>query len=174
MSARRRCLLLLLAAALGAGCSAGVRPAKTQLEVRQYQTYAFDTPDSKLVMKGLFNVLQDDGYVVRNAVIELGLITATKETDLAPGRTGQTVLAFGGWYNRGVQDVAIPQKIEVYDFTGNVTEFGRQTRVRVSFQRKVLDGRGNVVDVMPISDPVFYQDFFSRMDKSVYLQKERL
>lgn len=174
MSALRRCLLLLLAAALGAGCSPGVRPAKTQLEVRQYQTYAFDTPDSNLVMKGLFNVLQDDGYVVRNAVIELGLITATKETDLAPGRTGQTVLAFGSWYNRGFQDVPIPQKIEVYDFTGNVTEFGRQTRVRVSFQRKVLDGRGNVVDVMPISDPVFYQDFFSRMDKSVYLQKERL
>jgi hypothetical protein len=31
-----------------------------------------------------------------------------------------------------------------------------------------------VVEVTAISDPVFYQDFFSRMDKSVYLQKERL
>jgi hypothetical protein len=174
VSAAQRSLLLLLVTTVAAGCSAGIRPAKTQLEVRQYQTYAFDTPDSKLVMKGLFNVLQDDGYVVRNAVIELGLITATKETDLAPGRSGQTVLAFGGWYSRGLQDLPIPQKIEVYDFTGNVTEFGPQTRVRVSFQRKVLDSRGNAVEVVSISDPVFYQDFFSRLDKSVYLQKERL
>jgi hypothetical protein len=171
VSAVRRTLLLL--AALGAGCSAGIQPARTQLEVRQYQTYAFDTPDSKLVMKGLFNVLQDDGYVVKNAVIELGLITATRETDLAPGRSGQTVLTFSGGQNRPYE-VPIAQKIEVRDFTGNVTEFGQQTRVRVSFQRKVLDSRGALVEVAPISDPVFYQDFFSRLDKSVYLQRERL
>ena len=60
------------------------------------------------------------------------------------------------------------------DFTGNVSEFGQQTKVRVSFQRKVLDNRGDVVEVEPIDDPVFYQDFFSRMDKSLYLQKEHL
>jgi hypothetical protein len=170
----RRSLLLLLAAALTAGCAARVKPVQTQLEVRQYQTYTFDTSDSKLVMKGLFNVLQDDGYVVRNAVIELGLITATKEIDLAPGRTGQPVFAMGSVALGRVQEVPIPQKIEVRDFTGNVTEFGAQTRVRVSFQLKVLDGRGAVVEVMPITDAVFYQDFFSRLDKSVYLQRERL
>ena len=175
MPAVRRFLLLLLAAAITAGCGAGIQPAKTQLEVREFQTYTFDTSDSKLVMKGLFNVLQDDGYVVRNAVIELGLITATKEIDLAPGRSSQTVLAVGGGViSRFPQEAAIPQKIEVRDFTGNVTEFGERTRVRVSFQRKVLDSRGTVVEVTPINDPVFYQDFFSRMDKSVYLQKERL
>lgn len=174
MAALRRSLLLLLAVALTAGCAARVRPIQTQLEVRQYQTYTFDTSDSKLVMKGLFNVLQDDGYVVRNAVIELGLITATKETDLAPGRSGQPVLVIGGSFSRSTQDAPIPHKIEVRDFTGNVTEFGPQTRVRVSFQQKVLDSRGALVEVTPISDPVFYQDFFSRLDKSVYLQRERL
>jgi hypothetical protein len=46
--------------------------------------------------------------------------------------------------------------------------------VRASFQRKVLDNRGGVLQVEPIDDPKFYQDFFSRMDKSVYLQKEQL
>jgi hypothetical protein len=174
VTALGRSLLVLLAAALTAGCAARVKPVQTQLEMRQYQTYAFDTGDSKLVMKGLFNVLQDDGYVVRNAVIELGLITATKEIDLAPGRSGQPVFAMGGVAFGRVQEVPIPQKIEVRDFTGNVTEFGAQTRVRVSFQLKVLDSRGAVVEVMPITDPVFYQDFFSRLDKSVYLQRERL
>jgi hypothetical protein len=174
MAALRCSLLLLLAVAVTAGCAARIQPIQSQLEVRQYQTYTFDTSDSKLVMKGLFNVLQDDGYVVRNAVIELGLITATKETDLAPGRSGQPVLVIGGSFGRSMQDAPIPHKIEVRDFTGNVTEFGQHTRVRVSFQRKVLDSRGSLVEVTPISDPVFYQDFFSRMDKSVYLQRERL
>ena len=60
------------------------------------------------------------------------------------------------------------------DFTGNVSEFGRQTKVRVSFQRKVLDNRGDVVAVEPIDDGEFYLDFFSRMDKSLFLQKEKL
>ena len=65
-------------------------------------------------------------------------------------------------------------KLEVNDFTGNVTELGQQTRIRISFQRKVLDNRGQIIDVRPIDDPVFYRDFFSRIDKSVYLQKEHL
>jgi hypothetical protein len=38
----------------------------------------------------------------------------------------------------------------------------------------VLDNRGGVLNVGRIDDPKFYQDFFSRMDKSVYLQSERL
>lgn len=162
-------------ACVTAGCGQAIRPVKTQLQIREFQTYTFDTADTKLVMKGLFNVLQDDGYVVRNAVVELGLITATREVDLAPGRSGQPVLAIGGVLgNRGPQEVPIAEKIEVRDFTGNVSEFGERTRVRVSFQRKILNSRGNLVEVAPIEDPLFYQDFFSRMDKSVYLQRERL
>jgi hypothetical protein len=166
-----RHLLHLAAAACIAGCAAGVAPEQTQLEVRAVQTRTFDTADTKLVMKAMFNVLQDDGYVVKNAVVDLGLITAAKETDLAPGRSDPAsgeVFVGPGW------GLATYRKTEVRDFTGNVSEFGRQTKVRVSFQRKVLDNRGGVLNVERIDDPKFYQDFFSRMDKSVYLQSERL
>ena len=173
MRGRGAFVLLLAGAVLGAGCGQGIRPAKTQLEVREFQTYTFETGDTRLVMKSLFNVLQDDGYVVRNAVVELGLITATREIDLAPGRYGQTVL-LGPFGSRGPHEIAIPEKIEVRDFTGNVSEFGERTKVRVSFQRKVLNSRGALVEVTPIDDPAFYRDFFSRMNKSVYLQRERL
>jgi len=92
----------------------------------------------------------------------------------SPGRSGgDTVRAIGRIAVIG-PPAAADSKIEVRDFTGNVTASGEHTTVRVSFQRKVLDGRGNVVEVNPIEDLVFYRDFFSRMDKSVYLQKERL
>jgi hypothetical protein len=185
MRSARLALLLLAAVACAGGCATGVPPAKTQLEVREFQTRTFDTADSKLVLKAMFNVLQDDGYVVKNAVTELGLITAAKEIDLAPGQSGTTGDIFGGMGGvviGGRGGIVIgPQggtpafrKTEVRDFTGNVSEFGQQTKVRISFQRKVLDNRGQVVEVQPIEDPTFYQDFFSRMDKSLYLQKEQL
>jgi len=170
MFAARRCLLLLVMAALSAACAPSIPPTKTQLEVREFQTYTFDTADSKLVMKAMFNALQDDGYVVRNAVIELGLITASKEIDLAPGRYTDNI--GGGVF--GWQLAPAFAKLEVNDFTGNVTELGEQTRIRISFQRKVLDSHGQIIEVQPIEDPVFYRDFFSRVDKSVYLQKEHL
>jgi len=179
-----RRLLVVAAAVVVAGCKAAAPAPQTQLEVREYQTRSFDTADTKLVLKAMFNVLQDDGYVVKNAVVDLGLITAEKEIDVAPGRSGTnggllgglggTVILgrHGGVVLGGPPAPSTYRKTEVRDFTGNVSEFGKQTKVRVSFQRKVLDNRGNVVEVEPIDDLKFYQDFFSRMDKSLYLQKE--
>lgn len=171
--------------ALAAGCFPPATPPPTQLEVREYQTRTFDTADTALVMKAMLNVLQDDGFVVKNAVVDLGLITAQRESDLAPGRSGAGGgfgglggIVIGGTGPGGVvigsQSENTFSKTEVRDFTGNVSAFGQQTKVRVSFQRKVLDNRGQVVEVEPISDLDTYQRFFSRMDKSLFLQKENL
>ena len=171
MSEVRLCLLLLALAALAAGCVPTIAPSRSALEVRAFQTYTFDTADIKLVMKAMLNALQDEGYVVRNAVTELGLITASKDIDLAPRRYSDGFTG-GGFHHWPAEPTFA--KLEVNDFTGNVTELGQQTRIRISFQRKVLDNRGQIIEVQVIDDPVFYRDFFSRIDKSVYLQKEHL
>lgn len=176
---------LLLIAAVSTGCAPVAQPPKTQLEIREYQTRLFDTADQALVLKAMFNVLQDDGYVVKNAVVELGLITAVREIDLAPGRSGASDggifgggVIIGGTGPGGIIIGPPPPsgfpKTEVLDFTGNVSPAGTQTRVRVSFQRKVLDNDGDVVTVEPVGDLTVYQEFFSRMDKSLFLQKENL
>ncbi len=174
-----RRLLLLIALGGFAGCAYTPPPSRSQLEVRQAQTRDFDTPDAKLVMKAMLNVLQDEGYVVKNAVVDLGLITAAKDVDLAPGRSGAESGGLGGavvvgGIVLGRQSASRYRKTEQRDFTGNVSEFGQQTRVRVSFQRRVLDNKGQVVGVETVDDPEVYQDFFSRMDKSVFLQRENL
>jgi len=57
-------------------------PPKTQLEIREFQTRDYDTSDVKMVMKSLLNVLQDDSYIVKNANVELGLLSASKEVDV--------------------------------------------------------------------------------------------
>ena len=50
------------------------KPPRSQLEIRQEQTREYDTHDTRLVMKALLNVLQDDGFIVKNAVVDLHLL----------------------------------------------------------------------------------------------------
>jgi hypothetical protein len=37
---------------------------------------------------------------------------------------------------------------------------------------KVLDNNGQVMAVDRVEDPRFYQDFFSRVDKGIFIEKE--
>lgn len=177
-------------ALLAPACAVPREPPKTQLETREYQTRDFDTGDARLVMKAMLNVLQDEGYVVKNAVVDLGLITASREVDLSPNRSGEggddvlgalgsPTVIFGGSGGiliggGGGGGGGRWRKTEVVDCTSNVSEFGSQTRVRVSFQRKILDNRGATMKTEPVDDPAFYQTFFSKVDKAIFLQRERL
>jgi len=63
----------------------------TQLETREFQTRMFDTNNIKLVMKAMVNVLQDDNYIITNAVTDLGVIMAKKEIDLGRAPRGSNV-----------------------------------------------------------------------------------
>ncbi len=56
--------------------------------------------------------------------------------------------------------------------TINVSEFSSRYKVRAVFQRKVLNNRGEITSIENIDDMKFYQDFFSKLDKSIFLQKE--
>ena len=88
----KKIISLLFAVVLIVGCTVvsqqqSVQPPQTQLQTRQFQTREFDTNDTKLIMKAVLNVLQDDGFVVKNAVVDLGLKSPTKEINLG-GRGG--------------------------------------------------------------------------------------
>ncbi|WP_297987688.1 hypothetical protein, partial [uncultured Anoxybacillus sp.] len=135
------------------GCATtGVTPPKTQLQIREFQTRLYDTNDVKMVMKALLNVLQDEGFIVKHASVDLGLLNATKEVDVE--KKGEAILlvllvgADARW-----------KKNSIIECTGNVSEFGKQVRVRVNFQMKLLDNRGNVIKVGQVEDLKYYQDF---------------
>ncbi len=158
-------LLLFL---LMTGCvSLPQAPQKTQLEIREFQTRAYDTKDVKMVMKSLLNVLQDDGFIVKNANVELGLLTATKEVDVENKNTALVAALLGGHEARW-------DKNSIIESSANVSEHGKQTRVRVNFQLKTLNNKSEVVDVKQIEDQAHYQEFFSKVDKGIFIQKEKL
>ncbi|MBI2794972.1 MAG: hypothetical protein HYX66_10035 [Ignavibacteria bacterium] len=157
---------------------------KTQLQIREIQTREFDTNDVKLVMKALLNVLQDDGFVVKNAVTELGLITASMELQISTKTSGKSDLwndifesmsKISGQHSTSNTHQTLKfDKFKVVDVSINVSEFGTRTKVRANFQAKILDNDGQPSSIYTIEDPKFYRDFFSRVDKGIFLQKQGL
>ena len=160
------CLSSLLFGFLACATTTSTVP-KTQLQIRQFQTRDFAVKDSKLVMKACLNVLQDDGYIVKNANTELGLLTATKEVDVENKGTAFLAVLFAGNQARWKKNTIIECSL-------NVGEFAKKTTVRANFQMKTMNNKGEVVDVKTVEDQTFYQDFFSKVDKGIFLGKHKL
>ena len=165
---RRIWSLSLISFLFLAGCvTTGAGPQKTQLQIREFQTRSYETKDTKMVMKSLLNVLQDDGFIVKNANVELGLLTATKEVDVENKGEAFLMAFLAGRDARW-------KKNSVIECSANVSEFGTQTRVRVNFQLKVMNNRNEVMGVQQVEDPNYYQEFFSKVDKGIFIEKEKL
>ena len=50
----------------------------------------------------------------------------------------------------------------------------RSTRVRFNFQKKTYDNRGAVMEIVQVQDQKFYQEFLAKIDKGIFLAKEKL
>lgn len=145
-------------------------PKKTQLEKRQFQTREYDSTDKTLVMKAILNVLQDEGFIVNNANPLLGFISGEKEFDLSDksidvqkefGKSTRTL----NW--NGV-------RVAVVEATVNVTEYGKEMKIRINFKRKLLNIYGNAQSIDDVDDENYYQDFFAKVDKAIFLQKQKI
>lgn len=145
-------------------------PQKTQLEKRQFQTRMYDCTDKTLIMKAMLNVLQDEGFIVNNANPLLGFISGAKEFDVTDksinideefGTTKKSLT----W--QGV-------RVATIESTANVTEYGKQIKVRITFKRKLLNMYGNAQSINEIDDEKYYQDFFAKVDKAIFLQKQKI
>lgn len=161
---------LILLAPLMVLCLAGCgvhpkEPPMTQLQIREIQSRDFDTDNHKLVMKSMINVLQDDGFIIKNAVSDLGLLSAEKNIDVENSSHVFLITLLEGKHARW-------EKQEVLEASGNVSEFGSKIRVRMNFQTKVMDNYGCPKDIKTIYDPQMYQEFFEKVSKSIFLQQQ--
>ena len=53
-----------------------------------------------------------------------------------------------------------------------VTPNGEHMRLRVNFEEEVQNDHGGVNRALPVQDEKVYQDFFTRVDKSLFLERE--
>jgi len=153
------------------------------------------------ILKLIVNTLLDDGYIIKNVNTDLGIITAEKGFAIKEEEARNSsiwtdvileaiiVLTLGiillvskdkkdSVDKRSSPPPQINNKEELYEknkiieTTINVSEFSSGYKVRAVFQKKVLNNRGEITSIENIDDMKFYQDFFSKLDKSIFLQKE--
>lgn len=140
----------------------------TQLQIREIQTRTFEKKNAKAVLKEMLNVLQDDAFIVKHANLDLGLLSGEKDIDIENGWD-----RFFGIMMRGNQQGSWA-KNSVVEVSANVTQFGGDTKVRVNFQRKIYDNFGRVIKVVQIYDQHYYQEFFSKVHKGLFIQEEQI
>ena len=161
-----RAAVLLSTMALLAAC-AGQKPPQTQLQIREFQTRNFDQTDTKLAMKAMMNVLQDDGFIIKQGSMDLGLLSAEKQVDVESHGEAFWAVFWAGSNARY-------KKNSIFECSINVSEFGQGVRVRANFQMRLINNKGELMEVKPITDEKYYQDFFAKVDKALFLAKEKL
>ena len=158
----------LASVALLTGCApTTVQAPPTQLEIREIQTKEFDTPNTKLVLKSMMNVLQDEGYILKNVVPDVGLLSAEKNVDVE-NKTHAVLLKLIGDPN------ARWNKHNLVEVSANVSEFGSKTRVRINFQTKTFDNFGCANSVKSITDTEYYQSFFEKVSKGIFIEANEI
>ncbi len=105
------------------------------VNLRSFQTRAFDTTDKHKMMRTTIAVLQDLGFIIDKTDEDLGLITGTKLS-------------------------------------------GYQIRMTVIVQprgEKQLSVRASAIyNDKPIEDPLPYQDFFTALEKGIFLTAQQI
>ncbi len=158
----------IILALIGSGCvSQTTEQPMTQLQIREIQTRQFDNKDAKAVLKEMINVLQDEAFIVKHANLDLGLLAGEKDIDIEDSWN-----RFFSVMHHGHQ--ASWNKNALIEVSANVTQFGQNSKVRVNFQRKIFDNFGRVVKVIQIYDENYYQEFFNKVHKGLFIQEEKI
>ena len=129
---------LIVAMMLLVGCAtqnSHVLSGGSAVELRSFQTRAFDTTDKHKMMRTTIAVLQDLGFIIDKADEDLGLVTGTK---LSGYQIRMTVIV----QPRGEKQLAV--------------------RASAIYNNE------------PIEDPMPYQDFFTALEKGIFLTAQKI
>jgi hypothetical protein len=147
--------------------------SQSSLEIRKMQTRKFETKDEVELLSAGAAQLQDMGYLIDETEKNVGLLVASKDADATDG--GQvaamiTVAILTG----AAPPIDKTQKIRVCFVTIPSRTHPGSYLARITFQRIVWNDRGRIARVETIQDPEIYQDFFSRLSKSVFLEANQI
>ena len=171
----------LLATTLVAGCSFNARrgaddllaapqqPAESSpLRLRQLQTREYGTGNGSLVMRAVIGSLQDEGFVVTSADAQLGLVNARLEAPHDESRSRRDQRRY--WFAAGEPGGSAVTRL---DAAITVTPLGETTRVRLGFVSRIADAGGGL-RTYTVEDPEIYRSMFSRLDRAVFYELQRL
>ena len=148
----RAFLLVLLLALAGlplAGCE--TTPELSPMQKRQITARVLDGGYEN-VFRATMTVIQDNGYIIKNADLATGLITAEVNREEAHLSVAMQNLLFGKVDNRGtiVEISAVLNKLN-----------DQASEVRLNIQQKTYNASGNSVDVDTIYDQKVFDGLFN-------------
>ncbi len=176
-----RCFVIVLVTTCLAGCifnsrheSNGLDDAgsastdASPLRLRQLQIRDYDTPDSDLVIRAVIASLQDAGFTITSADAGLGLISAKLDapTETGGSRRKQRRYWFAATGDSGEGGRRLEASISVLG-----TNTG--SRVRLGFVKRVVAENGGI-SAFTVEDPDIYRNMFSRLDRAVFYELQRL
>jgi hypothetical protein len=138
---------------------------------RQLQTRVFESIDEKNLLTASAAVLQDLGYTIDETDVRSGVIVCSRDRDVTV--TAEVVLSVA----LEILSILVGNPTSIpYDKTQKVvaslvtTPAGNQkTAVRITFQHMVWDSDGNIRKREQLNAPQIYQEFFSKLSKSIFL-----
>ncbi len=170
--------LYVVFAVILAGCEPGIPKEALQLSPeslkdRQLQTRRFETRDEAKLLSASALLLQDLGFTLDESETKLGVIVGSKTRSAV--NAGQVVFAIiiaglGG----GTMPIDKVQKMRASLVTRPIGDTGDSTAVRITFQRIVWNDRGQISRQERMNDPKIYQEFFSKLSKSIFLEAHEI
>jgi hypothetical protein len=172
----KNCLILICLGTFIVACQNNIfKEALTlsseSLKDRQLQTRIFEDIDEVKLLTACAAVLQDLGYTIDETEVKVGVIMCSRDRDVTV--TAEVVLAV----TLEILSILVGSPTSVpYDKTQKVlaslvtTSLGKQrAAVRIIFHHIVWNSDGKITKNEQINNPQIYQEFFSRLSKSVFL-----
>ena len=172
----KNCLILICLGTFIVACQNNIfKEALTlsseSLKDRQLQTRIFESADEGKLLTASAAVLQDLGYTIDETEVRAGVIVCSRDRDVT--ETVEVILSVA----LEILSILVGSPTSVpYDKTQKVlaslvtTSLGKQrAAVRIIFHHIVWNSDGKITKNEQINNPQIYQEFFSRLSKSVFL-----
>ena len=133
---------------------------------RQLQTRVFDTTDEKMLLMASAQLLQDLGYTIEESETSCGVIVCSRDRDVTDA--GQIVGSLAMALLLGVY-VPVDRNQKVLASLVTKPIDNKRIDVRITFQHMVWNTDNQLIINEQINDPEIYQEFFSKLSKSLFL-----
>ena len=175
-------LLLLLIATLQ-GCANSIpeealRLHESALDIRSMQTKSYAVKSESVILSATVAALQDMEYNIDALEKSLGIISASKVTDVdsAAQKIGlilmDAVCVLGGDPCGAYGTARDRQTTSMTMVVLPSLERNDEFVVRVTLQRAVFDKQGRILTLENINDADTYQDVFEKLNKAIFLEGE--
>ena len=132
---------------------------------RQLQTRVFETDNEGKLLEASAAVLQDLGFTIDESEVKCGVIVCSKDRNVTEFYdVGLSIIASLFFID---YEYAVRQKVLASLVTRPLEE--DRIAVRITFQHLVWDTKKELIKNERVNEAKIYQEFFSKLSKSVFL-----